>query len=484
VISQAPVPRGGAAILDCIGSPETRMKVTTEQIPEARVVLEVEVDDERFRESMDWAYRRLSLRAAIPGFRRGKAPRELVERALGRDRLLQEAADHLVPKAYEDAVAQEGLDPIAQPELEILNLEPMRFKATVPVQPSVDLGDYQAIRVERETVTVSDDQIVDTLLELRRRHAVLEPIDRPVEFNDRLRIDIKGERDGKPFASQEGVEISLREEGAFVVPGLAESLVGLAPGPEQHTIEIDVPEDFEHEDLAGNTVTFTVTVHEAKREILPDPDDDFASEVGDFETFAALRERVVADLREGLEERALASHNEAVLDALAERATVEFPPVLVDREIEHMLTDAARRQSQDLETYLQGLGTDPRELAQSLRPEAGKRVLRSILLAEVSEAESINVEDTDIDAEITRMAGQGPEGDQVRAAFDTESGRAVLRQNLITSRTLERLTSISEQPVADAEDESASATDESTPEDAAEPPTDGPPLASAAKETE
>ena len=455
------------------------MKVTAEQIPEARVVLEVEVDDERFRESMEWAYRQLSLRAAIPGFRRGKAPRELVERALGRNRLLQEAADHLVPQAYEDAVAQEGLDPIAQPELEILNLEPMRFKATVPVRPRVDLGDYSAIRVEREPITVSEDQIVDTLIELRRRHAVLEPVERPVEYNDRLRIDIRGEHSGKPFASQEGVEISLREEGAFVVPGLAERIVGLTPGPEEYALEIEVPEDFEHEEIAGKTVTFTVTVREVKREILPDPDDDFASEVGEFETFAALRERVVADLEAGLEERATAAYNEAVLDALAEQATAEFPPVLIDREIEHMLTDAARGQDQNLETYLQGLGTDPRELAQNLRPAAARRILRSLLLSEVTEAESIEVSDADVDAEIGRMAGQAPEGDQIRAAFDTEAGRAVLRQNLSTSRTLERLASIAQQPAAVVAGGDALSSDQPSAE-----PTDEAPLASAAKETE
>lgn len=453
------------------------MKVTAEQIPEARVVLEVEVDDERFRESMDWAYRRLSLRAEIPGFRRGKAPRELVERVLGRGRLLQEAADHMVPKAYEDAIAREGIDPIAQPELEILNLEPLRFKATVPVRPSVSLGDYRSIRLQRESVVVTDDQIVDTLLELRRRHAVLEPVDRPVAYNDRIRIDIQGESDGKPFAAQEGVEISLREEGAFVVPGLAERIVGLAPGPDRHRIEIDIPEDFDHGELAGKAATFTVTVHEVKRELLPDLDDDFASEVGEFETFEALRARVVADLRAGLEQRVEADFSDALLDALAAQATVEYPALLVDREIEHMLTDAARGQGQSLEAYLQALESDPQELAQRLRPEASKRVLRSILIAEVAEAESIEVSDADIDAEIARMAGQGPEGEQVRAAFDTEAGRAVLRQNLTTKRTLERLASIAEQPGA--------ADGEMPPADghSAEPANETP-IEDAAKETE
>ena len=467
----------GAPLQFARGAPLQSMKVTAEQIPEARVVLEVEVDDERFRESMDWAYRRLSQRAKIPGFRRGKAPRELVERVLGRERLLQEAADRMVPKAYEDALAQEGIDPIAQPQLEILNLEPLRFKATVAVRPSVSLGDYRSIRLKRESVAVSDDQIASTLLELRRRHAVLEPVERPVEYNDRIRIDIQGESDGKPFASQEGVEISLREADVFVVPGLAERIVGLVPGPEGHRIEIDIPEGFDLEELAGKAATFTITVHEVRRELLPDMDDAFASEVGEFETFEALRARVVADLRSGLEKRADADYNDALLDTLTAQATVEYPSLLVDREIEHMLTDAARGQGQTLETYLQDLESGPQELAQRLRPEASKRVLHSILIAEVAEAESIEVTDADIDAEITRMAGQGPEGEQVRSAFDTEAGRAVLRQNLATMRTLERLASIAEQPAAtDGEMPTADGL-------SAEPANETP-LVDAAKETE
>ena len=167
------------------------MKVTAERIPEARVVLEVEIDDERLQRSLDQAYRRLAPRTRVPGFRPGKAPRPLVERALGHDRLLQEAVDRLLPEAYEEAVQAQGLDPIAAPELEVLQMEPVRFKATVPLQPEVGLGAYQSLSMKREAVEITEEQIQAALLEIRRRHAILEPVDRPLQYNDRLTVDIR-----------------------------------------------------------------------------------------------------------------------------------------------------------------------------------------------------------------------------------------------------------------------------------------------------
>ncbi len=417
------------------------MKVTAESIPEARVVLEVEVDDERFQRSMTWAYRRLASNAKIPGFRPGKAPRALVERTLGRDRLLQEAVDHMVPEAYDEALREHELEPIGPPEVEILTLEPMRFKATVPLQPKVELGDYRSIALESEPVVVNDDRIAETVLGLRRQHAVLEPVDRPVQYNDRLRLDIRGVLKDRTFAREDNVEFSLREGTEVVVPGLAEQIVGLETGTD-HQLEIALPQDVENQELAGETVTFHLTIHELKQEILPDLDDHFAGEVGDFDSLDALRLRITTDLREQETARVQGAFKDAVLAEAVQQATVEFPPMLVDREIEHMLADAARTRGQSLDAYLQGLGQDPKELAATLRPDAAKRVQQSLVLSELTKAEEITVSDPDIETEIARVSGDGPQAEQVRAVFDSENGRGIIRQNLITSRTLERLVAL------------------------------------------
>ena len=195
------------------------------------MVLEVEIDDERLQRSLDQAYRRLAPRTRVPGFRPGKAPRPLVERALGHDRLLQEAVDRLLPEAYEEAVQAQGLDPIGAPELEVLQMEPVRFKATVPLQPEVGLGAYQSLSMKREAVEITEEQIEVALLEIRRRHAILEPVDRPLQYNDRLTVDIRAEVDGRLVLNQDGAEVHLREGMTLAVPGLAEGLVGRGAGP-------------------------------------------------------------------------------------------------------------------------------------------------------------------------------------------------------------------------------------------------------------
>ena len=417
------------------------MKVTAERIPEARVVLEVEVDDERLQRSLDQAYRRLAPRARIPGFRPGKAPRALVERALGRTTLLQEAMDRLLPEAYDDAVREQGLSPLAPPELEILNLEPVRFKATVPLQPEVQLGDYRSILLLPDPVVVSDDMIDAALLDLRRKHALLEPVDRPVQYNDRLLLDLRAEVIGQILLDQKGIDFILREGMEVAVPGLAPQLLGLTTGPE-HALSVAIPPNSPESDIAGKTLAFAVTIHELKQEILPEPNDDLATEVGDFPSFAALRERIAADLRVRETLRLKEDYNRALLEAVVEQSTAEFPPVMVDYEVEQLAEDLARMQGQKLEEYLEALGEKRAETLAQLRPVATRRVLERLVLSDIADTEQIQVSEADIDAEITRLAGDGPTAERIRTLFDTENGRTILLRNLMTARTLERLTQI------------------------------------------
>ena len=417
------------------------MKVTAERIPEARVVLEVEVDDERLQRSLDQAYRRLAPRARIPGFRPGKAPRALVERALGRTTLLQEAMDRLLPEAYDDAVREQGLSPLAPPELEILNLEPVRFKATVPLQPEVQLGDYRSIVLLPDPVVVSDDMIDAALLDLRRKHALLEPVDRPVQYNDRLLLDLRAEVIGQILLDQKGIDFILREGMEVAVPGLAPQLLGLTTGPE-HALSVAIPPNSPESDIAGKTLAFAVTIHELKQEILPEPNDALATEVGDFPSFAALRERIAADLRVRETLRLKEDYNRALLEAVVEQSTAEFPPVMVDYEVEQLAEDLARMQGQKLEEYLEALGEKRAETLAQLRPVATRRVLERLVLSDIADTEQIQVSEADIDAEITRLAGDGPTAERIRTLFDTENGRTILLRNLMTARTLERLTQI------------------------------------------
>ncbi len=437
------------------------MKVTAERIPEAQMLLEIELDDARVKKSLDQAARRLSQRYRIPGFRKGKAPRRVVERALGVDLVFEEAAERMIPQALQEAVEQEGLEPIAPPSVEITEREPVTFTATVPLAPVIDLGDYRAIAVAKPESEFSDELIEKQLLELRRQHAVLEPVEREPQLNDRVTADVKAEAGGEQILDQPGAEFHLREEAVIGVPGLCERLVGVAVG-EEHVINIDVDEDWDDEEVAGKTVTFTVTIHDVKSEELPEPDDDFAMEVSEeFETFAALRQRVSDNLREQTDRQVDEQFSRAVLEAVIGRASLEYPPALVEHEIEHMRQDFARQMGQDPQTFLAGGGEQADQLLSSFRAQANERVINTLVLQEVAEAEQIELVHEEIEAELERMleVTQTPP-ETAEEMRSNEQVRENVRGRLVRERTVERLQQIALTNYAAAPAEDADELDE------------------------
>lgn len=420
------------------------MRVTAERMPEAQMKLEIELEDARVKKSLDQAAKRLSQRYRIPGFRQGRAPRRVVESALGADLVFEEAADRLIPQALAEALEQEGLEPVAQPSVEITEREPVTFTATVPLEPVVELGEYRAIAVAKPESEFSDEMLEERMLELRRQHALLEPVEREPQLNDRVTADVRAEVDGEQILDQPGAEFHLREGAVIGVPGLSERLVGVAVG-EEHSIDIDVDEDWDDEEVAGKTVTFTVTVHDVKSEELPEADDDFAMEVSEeFETYDALRERVENDLREQTDRQANEQFAQSVMQAVVERATLEYPPALVEHEIEHMRTDFARQMGQDPNTFLRDGSEQAEQLVSSFRSQANERVINTLVLQHVSEAEGIEVLDEEISAELQQMLATMPMQDpaQLEGMLEDESVRANVSARLVRERTIERLQQI------------------------------------------
>ena len=420
------------------------MKVTSERIPEAQMLLEIELDDARVKKSLDQAARRLSQRFRIPGFRQGKAPRRVVESALGADMVFEEAAERLIPQALTEALEQEELDPVAQPSVEITGREPVTFTATVPLAPEVELGDYRSISIAKPESEYSEEMLEERLLELRRQHALLEPVEREPELNDRVTADVRAEVDGEQILDQPGAEFHLREGAVIGVPGLSEKLVGVAVG-EEHSIPIDVDEDWDDEEVAGKTVVFTVTIHDVKSEELPEADDDFAMEVSEeFETFAELRERVESGLREQTDRQADEQFSQAVMQAAVDRATLEYPPALVEHEIEHMRQDFARQMGQDPATFLRDGGEQGEQLMASFRTQANERVINTLVLQNISEAEDIEVLDEEITADLEQMLAGMPTQDveQTAQMLEDEGIRANVQSRLVRERTIERLQQI------------------------------------------
>jgi len=438
------------------------VRVSAQKIPDSQVVLEIEVEPERVEKALDRAYRQLVTRTRVPGFRPGKAPRAMLERYLGRDALLQQALDRLVPEVYKEAANQEEVEPIDLPELEVVTTEPLVVKATVPVRPTVDLGDYREVHVPRDPVEVSQERVEQALEDLRHRYAVLEPVDRPVAWGDILRADVTGTADDATVVDQKDVEFQVREGQTVSVPGFAERLIGLAKGVETE-VEVPVPADFGDQRVAGKAARYRVLIHEIKEEKLPALDDGFARQVGEgFPSLAALRERIESDIRQAEEEAAVHRYHDQVLAALEERASLEFPPVLIERELDRLVRDeqaAAEARlgrtagGRDVERYLRAQAKPEEEVRQELRPLAVERVRRSLILTEVAEAENISVSDAEIDQEVERLVSSaGPQAEELRRFFAGGDAREALRRRMLTRATLDRLVSIaSEEQAADAE---------------------------------
>jgi trigger factor len=420
------------------------VKVTLERLPESRVQLQIEIDDERLEKSLDSAYKRLAQRNRFPGFRPGKAPRPIVERAVGREGLIREALDKLVPAAYNEALETENVDAIGQPELEIEQLEPVKFTATVPIRPTVVLNDYRSIRVDPEPVEVTSEMVEEQVLLLRRRHATQVPVDRAIQWDDVIIADVKATEDGNQFLDDENAEFPLREGKVLFVPGLAEAFLGMKKGDEK-TVEIAIPGDFHIDQLKGKTATFTLTIHEVKEEQLPEADDEFANSVNadEFPDFATLRARIESDLKASLEAEAESKFRNSVVDKLVEGATLEYPRVLVEHEIDHLVREAMGNNQQQYQTYLQQLGRSEADFRETWREAAEMRLRRSLVLSELAEAEGLDVSAEEIEEELdTLVAPMGDDAARFRQMFATEEGVSTIRRNLLSRKTLDRLAAI------------------------------------------
>ena len=420
------------------------MKVSTDRLPDSQVVLEIEVEPERLEHSMDRAYRKLAQRTGVPGFRKGKAPRPMLERYLGRDVLLHEALDILVPEVYKQAIEEQEIDAIDVPSIELLQEEPPLIKATVPIRPVVELGDYRSLRLPRDPGQVPAEEVDAALDDLRHRYALQEPVDRPVQMGDIVRADVRAVTDGRQVYADDDAELHLRDGAVVLLPGFAEGLVGAQKNAPVE-VTTTIPDDYPQPPLAGKSCIITATVREIKEEHLSELNDDFARDVGEgFPSLQALRERLESDISERRQAAAEEEYREKAVDALVATAqAIQFPPVLVDREVDRQLRDEARAVGGDVERYLQQTRQSLEERRQGLRPQAEERVRRSLALSQLAELEGIGLETQEVDAELERMAAAvGPQAEELRRLFTSPSGREAIERSLLTRKTLDRLVAI------------------------------------------
>ncbi len=420
------------------------MKVTNEKTENSQAFLTIEVDSAEVEESLDKAYRRLVQRTRVPGFRKGKAPREVLERHIGRESLLEDALNNLVPQAYEQALKEQELEAIAQPHIEIEQTEPLLFKAIVPLKPRVKLGDYHGVRLTPEPVAVTEDRVDAVMEHLRHQFATWEPVERPVDFGDLLVIDIWSNVEGKPFINQKGAQFQVLREATFPASGLAEQLVGMKKD-EEKDFRLKLPADYPDKELAEKEAAFKVRVNEIKQEVLPELNDEFAKQVEPgLETLEALRERALSDLKSRAEEQTRIDFENRVIDAVVKLSEVEFPPVMVEVETNRMLNQRFQRGQQELEAYLRNINKKETELREELSPVATGNVTRSLVLGEVAEQEKIEVTGEDIDTEIetiTKVVAENRK-EELKKALNSPQARTSIEQTLLARKTVQRLTDI------------------------------------------
>jgi trigger factor len=423
------------------------LKVTKEKVENCQAFLTIEMEPAEMEDGMHHAYQHLVQRANIPGFRKGKAPRAIVERELGKGRLLEEAIDHIVPQAYEQACKEQEIEPYAQPSLEITKAEPLTFKAVVPLKPNFTLGDYKSIRMSPEPVDIKEENINAVLEELRHQHATWEPVDRALDYNDMAVIDINSNSEEKPLVNKIGSQYLVAQDSLSPAPGFAAQIVGMKKG-ENKEFDLTFPADYPSSQFAGKQAHFKVTLHEVKEEKLPELNDEFVPQVSaELKTLADLREEVIKSLKLRGEERARMDFEEKVINTVVEQSKIEYPPILIDLEINRIINDQARQlqvTGQNMENYLRSINKTPEQLQEDFRPIAIRNVNASLVLSKISQEEKIEVTEDEIKNSISNMVrgiGEDKKEDMVKL-LDTPQNRQSFTQSIKTRKTIERLTDI------------------------------------------
>ena len=432
------------------------MKVTRENSSPTEITLAVELAPEDENPFIERSYRRAVSRVNIPGFRRGRAPRHIVESMVGRATLVQEALEFMVPETLDKVLQDEEVSAFAEPSIEVTDLAPVSFKATVPLEPTVDLGDYRSIRVESDPVGIADEEIDRVLERVREEHSVWEPVERPAQFGDRLNIDVHGLMDGETVLEDRDVEYVPHEDNVLPFPGFAPNLVG-AGEDEELQFSVAVSDDYPRTQYAGKEIEFKVTVLSVKEKNLPELDDEFAKSVGQgFDDLAALRANIQESMTGQASAAARGELEQKSLDALCEAAVVNASAILYERELEAMQAERERmlqQQGLDMASYLRFVGKSAAEFRDEMRPSAERRLLGALVMRKLAEVEQIEISDEDVAAEAERLLGMsesnedGSEAenlDSLREFLNSESTRDNIRASLHNRRLMERLTDITQ----------------------------------------
>lgn len=374
-------------------------------------VLTFEVPADEFEKALDQAFKKVVKDVQLPGFRKGKVPRGLFEKRFGVEALYQDAVDIVLPNAYGKAVDETDIFPIAQPEIDIEQIErgqDLIFTANVEVKPEVKLGEYKGLEVEEQSVEVSDEDVDAEINRIRDRHAELVVKEEAeITEGDTAVIDFEGFLGDEPFEGGKGENHSLEIGSGQFIPGFEEQLIGKKPG-EDTEVKVTFPEDYHAEDLAGKEATFKVKIHEVKAKELPELDDEFAKDVDDeVETLDELKQKKREQLEEERKQNAENEKRQQLIEKASENVEVEIPEAMVETELDQMVREFEQNlqmQGLTMEMYSQFSGQDEAALKEQMKEDAAKRVQTNLTLEAIAKAENLEVTEEDINGELEKMA--------------------------------------------------------------------------------
>lgn len=431
------------------------MKASWEKIEKNVGVLEVEVDEAQVASALDKAFKKVAARVNVPGFRKGKVPRQMFEKRFGVESLYQDAIDIILPDAYVQAVEETGITPVDRPEVDVEQFgkgQTLKFKAKVTVKPEVQLGDYKGLEVEPQDADVTDEDVNEELNRQQQRHAELVAVEEGAAQNgDVTVIDFEGFVDGVAFEGGKAEKYSLELGSGSFIPGFEEQVVGLEKGQEKD-IEVTFPENYQSEELKGKAAVFKIKLHDIKRKNLPELDDEFAKDVSEFETLDEYKQDIKARLQERKTESAKQAIETAVVENAAANAEVDIPKAMVETEIAQMLREFERRlrsQGMTLDLYYQFSGQNEDALKEQMGGDAEKRVLNNLVLEAIAKAENIEATDADIDAELAKIAeSMSRPVEEIRALLTGNENFDGLKQDIVVRKTVDFLVDNSKQKKA------------------------------------
>jgi len=386
------------------------MSLQVEMLEKGMAKLTIEVSADEFEKAVEKVYLKNKGRMNIQGFRKGKAPRHIIEKMYGSEVFFEDAANMIIPEAYEKEAMECDVDIVSQPKIDVEQIEkgkPFIFTATVAVKPEVTLGDYKGIKVDKVEVAVSEEDVDKEIDMVREQNArTLDITDRAAENNDIVTIDFEGFMDGEAFEGGKGTDYPLTLGSHSFIDTFEEQIVGKNIGDE-FDVNVTFPEDYQAKELAGKPALFKVALKAIKAKELPELDDDFASDVSEFETVAEYKDDIRATLLKKKEDEAKTAKEDQVIAAIVENATMEIPEAMIDTQVRQMADDFARRiqaQGLSLEQYFQFTGMDASKFMETLKPQALKKINSRLVLEAVVNAENIEVAEDEVEAELTKLA--------------------------------------------------------------------------------